>query len=733
MVIQHNIPALNAQGFVNKSVAGVKKSSEKLSSGYRINRAGDDAAGLAVSEKMRQQIRGIKQAIKNCQDGSALIQTFEGALDETVSIIHRMKGLAVEAANGEYSNEIDRKAIQIEYQQLCDEVDHIADTDFNGIVMLSGKPGVDTLALEKVVNSQDIAEMVMKRSAASEGAAGLYQAAQIKAVTFSARESSVKCGDLTVTGGTYGTDFKYENNTLTILSAEPITISGTSRKDHIYVEKDVTAFVTLNNLDIQFSDGNSTQNGTCAFKIANNSIGNVNITLSGTNTLRSGFGNAGLQKNGTGNNIGKLTIDGDGTLTTLGGGHGAGIGSGGPSAYCSNITINGGTIHAYGGARSATGCGAGIGSGCNGEAKDITITGGSILAVGAPYAGAGIGGGICGIQSEGRSKNIVISGGLVVAIGGSGGGYGGGAGIGGGGYFHGGASDGITISGDDTIVIAKGGANRNGQFADDLGGGIGRGDDIGQNDGFQMLDSLKDEPYSGTMFGVSITDGTIIHGNGKTPASPPEPPIPPFFPGQPDPDPDPDPDPNPDPDPDPDPAPDPDPDPIPPEPTPPDPSPTKRPAYTHGNAKMTYTDGLILQTNSRSKDAVLFTFNYSTQSIGDLENDLNCTAKGLGLDRLSLATQENANYAIDRLDHALCKATMVRSTFGSAQNRLEHKMDNLANMDEDLTEAESNIRDTDVAIEMMSFTKGQVVMNAAQSMLAQANTQKQSVLNLLGQ
>lgn len=714
MVIQHNIPALNAQGFVNKSVAGVKKSSEKLSSGYRINRAGDDAAGLAVSEKMRQQIRGIKQAIRNCQDGSALIQTFEGALGETVSIIHRMKGLAVEAANGEYSNEIDRKAIQIEYQQLCDEVDHIADTDFNGIVMLSGKPGVDTLALEKVINSQDIAEMVMKRSAASEGAANLYRAAQTEALTFSARESSVKCGDLTVTGGTLGTDFIYWNNTLIIRSAEPITISGTSTKDQIVVAKDIDANITLDGVDIQFPNKIDIKDK-CAFKIADDSTGDVTVTLNGVNTLISGYDYAGLQKNGIGEDIGKLTIKGTGSLTANGGGHGAGIGSGGYCSNCQNITIESGTIYAYSGNRDNdkedSNCGAGIGNGCTGIAKNITIKGGTILAVGASLGGAGIGGGSMTSPDEGASSNIVISGGFVVAIGGGGSWYGGGAGIGGGGGKFGGTSKGITISGKDTIVIAKAGRNRQGNYADDLGGGISWDDSKGQNDGFTALDPLVDEPYSGTILGQTIDNGTIIHAEGN--------------------DPKPNPNPNPDPDPDPDP-PEPDP-PIPPKPTPPDPSPTKRPAYTHGSAKLLYTDELVLQTNSRTKDSVLFTFNYNTQSIGDLKNDLNCTAKGLGLDQLSLATQESANYAIDRLDHALCKATMVRSTFGSAQNRLEHKMDNLANMDEDLTEAESNIRDTDVAIEMMSITKGQVVMNAAQSMLAQANTQKQSVLSLLGQ
>ena len=138
MVVQHNMNALNAYNKLNANVAGLKKSSEKLSSGYRINRAGDDAAGLAISEKMRSQIRGLNQAVRNSQDGINMIQTYEGAAQESHSILQRMKELASEASNGTYQNEVDRDAIQLEFNQLNDELNQIADTDFNGVVMLNG-------------------------------------------------------------------------------------------------------------------------------------------------------------------------------------------------------------------------------------------------------------------------------------------------------------------------------------------------------------------------------------------------------------------------------------------------------------------------------------------------------------------------------------------------------------------------------------------------------------------
>ncbi|MBQ8781842.1 MAG: hypothetical protein IJZ72_09245 [Oscillospiraceae bacterium] len=140
---------------------------------------------------------------------------------------------------------------------------------------------------------------------------------------------------------------------------------------------------------------------------------------------------------------------------------------------------------------------------------------------------------------------------------------------------------------------------------------------------------------------------------------------------------------------------------------------------------------MSLQVGARTKDLVDFTFNYSADGIGELKADLNCTAKGLGTDELSLATQESANAAIDKIDHAINKVSMVRGTFGAIQNRLEHKISNLDTNNENLTAAESRIRDTDMAAEMMEFTKNQILSQASQSMLAQANQLPQGVLSLL--
>ena len=148
MRIQHNIAALNSYRNLTGNNNAVSKNLEKLSSGYRINRAGDDAAGLAISEKMRAQITGLNTAQKNAQDGVSLVQTAEGALTEVHSMLNRMVELADQSANGTYDNEVDRANLQKEIASLKDEIDRIADsTNFNGINLLDGSLSTTKLDL----------------------------------------------------------------------------------------------------------------------------------------------------------------------------------------------------------------------------------------------------------------------------------------------------------------------------------------------------------------------------------------------------------------------------------------------------------------------------------------------------------------------------------------------------------------------------------------------------------
>ena len=166
MVIQHNIAAINSYRNLSTNQNALSKNLEKLSSGYKINRAGDDAAGLAISEKMRSQINGLNQAVNNANDAIGLIQTAEGAMTETHSMLQRMKTLSTQAANGTYT-ETARKNIQSEIDALNKEITRIATTtEFNGEKPLSPKAANQALtffigATADATNAMTVGQQIM--------------------------------------------------------------------------------------------------------------------------------------------------------------------------------------------------------------------------------------------------------------------------------------------------------------------------------------------------------------------------------------------------------------------------------------------------------------------------------------------------------------------------------------------------------------------------------------------
>ncbi|AEG59489.1 flagellin [Desulforamulus ruminis] len=169
MIINHNMMAMNAHRSLTINSGATSKSIEKLSSGLRINRAGDDAAGLSISEKMRGQIRGLQQASRNAQDGISLIQTAEGAMNESHSILQRMRELAVQSAN-DTNVDVDREALQQEFQQLQNELDRIATTtQFNEKNLLNGS--AKNVKFHVGANEDQIISITIKNIGA--GASGL--------------------------------------------------------------------------------------------------------------------------------------------------------------------------------------------------------------------------------------------------------------------------------------------------------------------------------------------------------------------------------------------------------------------------------------------------------------------------------------------------------------------------------------------------------------------------------
>ena len=180
MVVQHNLTAMNANRQLGITTSAQAKSSEKLSSGYRINRAGDDAAGLSISEKMRSQIRGLNKASDNAADGVSLIQTAEGALNESHSILQRMNELATQAAN-DTNTTVDRNAIQAEVDALTSEIDRIqSTTQFNTMNLIDGTFTSKNLQVG-ALSGQTIQISISKMDAASIGVSGLSVSGNVAA------------------------------------------------------------------------------------------------------------------------------------------------------------------------------------------------------------------------------------------------------------------------------------------------------------------------------------------------------------------------------------------------------------------------------------------------------------------------------------------------------------------------------------------------------------------------
>lgn len=577
MVVQHNMTAINANRYFGINNTKLSKSLEKLSSGYAINRAGDNAAGLAVSEKMRAQISGINQGVKNAQDGISMVQTFEGALTETDSILQRMRTLATQSANGTYQNDVDREAIQLEFDQLNDELNQIADTDFNGVVVLNGGEMADGT---KVDGNGNINYSTAVRQAQQIGTAGgfvkavdsaNYNGTNSETVTFTANVAD----DGTIT-------WEASDGALSTVTQKTGTNKATGgfEYDGAVVTVDTSKVVAGDTITIEFgkkSDAVGVQPGTIGYNVE--------------------LGKTGGDKTDGADGVTTATI----TLTAA------------TKVTSQEIAdafnaLNGLTI-------SET------------YAKDAaTPTAGTTTINGVTVPGAG-----------------------------------------------------------NTAEIGKVG---DGKLVMDENMKISYVDKAGQT--YELASVTAGKMANGATNAGTVTTTVNVGQATFTPANDKAVKL-----------------------------------------VEPDGKVSQSNSNDASTATLTYKDNITLQVGARTKDSVNFTFNYESNGLGDLKADMDCSARGLGTDKLSLATQESANAAIDKIDNALNKVSMVRGTFGAVQNRLEHKIDNLNTTSENLTSAESRIRDTNMAEEMMNFTKNQILSQASQSMLAQANQLPQGVLSLL--
>ena len=779
MVVQHNLTAINANRYFGINNTKLSKSLEKLSSGYAINRAGDNAAGLAVSEKMRAQISGINQGVKNAQDGISMVQTFEGALTETDSILQRMRTLATQSANGTYQNDVDREAIQLEYNQLNDELNQIADTDFNGVVVLNGGQMADGLKavdgefdykqkaaqlteeqnkalteaqtnaqakLDKAQAAYDKAKKdfdgVAKRDLSNNGDAAQWNTVDNSKYTKDAAKTLFNNADKAnglqdedgnvLSKSADSADITFEADVAADGSVTWTATKGTyidKKGDERDVDNLAAAIKTKNitlgtNGGFEITDKDGKVIGNAVFDASNLKKGDT-ITLTFTYSSNETYApdniaidNSSL--NGSSKEIkdlaaptvtlGTKVIDDNMTqemadaLKEL---DDATISYEYDGKTIKNVKISSDKLTIEEDKKTS---GKYNISYKNADGKDVTIA--SVT----PTAGK--------TASKASGKDISVTATGVKT-----------------------AANSVTLTYNETekawyngntkvdlkqFVVGK--TDAPADLKADISGVV-KGTAVDGDKLTLTFEAGTDKVNVSTEYeGAKGTEGTLSFGiavdafNYDSETAKPT-----IKAGA-----------NPD---------------I-------DSSKTdaidkkyyeakealsaakaaypktyedlgieegvsKSDSNNASTATLTYKDNVTLQVGARTKDSVNFTFKYDSNGLGDLEADLDCSARGLGTDKLSLATQESANVAIDKIDNALNKVSMVRGTFGAVQNRLEHKIDNLNTTSENLTSAESRIRDTNMAEEMMNFTKNQILSQASQSMLAQANQLPQGVLSLL--
>jgi len=574
MRINHNIAALNTHRQLGANSMGANKNLEKLSSGLRINRAGDDAAGLAISEKMRGQIRGLDMAARNSQDGISLIQTAEGALSETHSILQRMRELANQSANGT-NTDADRAALQDEMNQLTSEINRVGNTtEFNTQKLLQGD------------GKQNLTGLGLDITAVSTNTAGTD--ATSKEVKITVDLTAALATGNTVALNLNGTAFTVSYATGTVagttsaVSATGATIDLGGAANTVGDAAVTTATVAALQ---DFIDGNDTLKGN--FKVSEN--GGV-ITIE---ALKDG-GFSGSKGNMT------VTAANGVTMQSNTGANGA------MAAYTTATRVEGTNTAATATNTSIDLASLDFTDLTSLVEKGITINGKQVEFYNADkgtYKGNAIGVNISAVTNESSFVDAIVTQAKI---------------------------DGVTLSkdGSNNLVVtsATKGADGSVKVAD---GGV--------------QESFK------TSFQIGANTG----------------------------------------------------------------------------------QSMSLEINDMRSKALGITGKAGDQGFTTSNTVTNGTDDVKGEAALNVSTKEGAAAAIAVLDKATAAVSSERSRLGAVQNRLEHTINNLGTASENLTAAESRIRDVDMAKEMMEFTKNNILSQAAQAMLAQANQQPQGVLQLL--
>ena len=670
MRIQHNIMAMNAYRNYTNNTSALSKNLEKLSSGYKINRAGDDAAGLAISEKMRAQITGLGVAQKNAKDGISLVQTAEGALTEVHDMLNRMVELASQSANGTYDNETDRANLQKEMDQLLSEINRIADSsNFNGINLLDGSMDSSAVMADyNKVSAEDILGLLpangdpnnnLTQLETDSAAASIptfqvdleglsYGVGADGTDTYSLEIGGIKVGGADVTLGTNSKGDVLEADDIAALfdgktwtdaegAVYNVTASGTKLT---FTAQEAPDKAVNQHLDVVAAGGETTykEDPAVAAKYDIDLTGKVEGDFNGTN--------------------GTITIDGQ-TLTwdtdlatTLN--NFVTAYNGADKAY--TASSNGTTITLTANEAGKVETDPVVADTAGAVTLDVVTAGEDAAFVG-PQGSINVGTvniNVNDLSEPDQLANTTLD--LSKYL-----------------------TDGAQITlGDETYTIALG---EDSEFAGLKGAVVVKGNN-GTYAVADIASALTEAAKDNKTFSVGqgATDGSITLQQRKavkdsTDMTTRE----------------------------------------------------KLASYISISTVDTEADtdpvagkGLVLQIGDTSED-----FNQLRVDIQDMHTD------ALGIDGLDISEQGNAQDAIDKIKAAINTVSSVRGTLGATQNRLDHTINNLSVMEENIQDAESTIRDTDVAEEMMEYTKNNILIQSAQAMLAQANAVPQGVLQLL--
>ena len=611
MRIQHNIMAMNAYRNYNTNTSALSKNLEKLSSGYKINRAGDDAAGLAISEKMRAQITGLNAAQKNVKDGISLVKTAEGAMQEIQDMLNRMDYLATQSANGTYDDPVDRYNLQKEVNQLKSEINRIADSaNFNGINLLDGSQStsgskgvavnVDLKIDDAACNLGQLHEVGKTAQKASfdidlkQAANNLVASATIaKSATIGTLKINVGGKDINVklinSAGTAGTiakgaaiDFSKITFQLTntALSTTPATFTSGSDKTSLTVKLDAGKLTFAQTAGATAVDFNAALD--------------VKMTLTGKSTFDKG-------------------VDPSADKTSA-------------STYnCSTQNVKNGIA-----AKNDQ-----LAHGEFEFTKDMAnaLMGGGKLTLGNDTVGK------VEVKFDATKDGTQTAAGVV------------------------GVKD--LLDGDGNLkvddaslaeMVARISVAANGSGVFTVG--------AGSSDKMISLTEKRD------FYDSTKTSDYLIDTKEK-------------FLGM---------------------------------------------VSVTGGDKTNAAGGLTLQIGDTSAS-----YNQLVVSIGDMHtSSMKSATAGNSIADIDISTRQGAQDAIQTIRDAINYVSSVRGDLGATQNRLEHTANNLSVMAENIQDAESTIRDTDVAEEMMAYTKNNILVQSAQAMLAQANAVPQGVLQLLG-